>query len=241
MVPEEATTKDSQPQQYGNSIGVLDYVFRQQASTIKPRTVVDFGAGGGKKGRLLREVLGKSARLIAIEGCAATAQMLRGQDVYDEVHCELLQTWILGAAERYDLATFGDVLEHLTPREVHRVIRQAQRQFSEIILTVPLGDVTQGEIYGNPLEVHRTCITGGFFDRYKPVEKHIAVGESWTIMNVRIAHRHSIFALRHRAVRWLLRTALRVLQWVGLEGILAGIVRKHCTRYHWVLRNLYSE
>jgi hypothetical protein len=231
----------TESQQYGASNKLLDYVFRQQVSAAKPMTVVDFGAGAGKNGKLLREVLGKGVRLIAIEGCPGTAEMLRGQGVYDEVHCELLQSWICGITERYDLATFGDVLEHLTPRDIHRVIRRAQRNFSEIIVTVPLGDILQGEVYGNPLEVHRTFITGKFFDRYKPVEKHIAIGTNWTIMNVRIAHHQRIFALRHRAARSLVRTSLRALQALGLGGLLAGVLRKRFARYHWMLRNLYSE
>jgi hypothetical protein len=241
MGSSKALATDTHSQRYGASVPLLDYVLREQVARARPRTVVDFGAGGGKNGRLLREILGESVRLIAIEGCAATAQMLQGAKLYDEVHCRLLQDWLREATEQFDLATFGDVLEHLTPREIHRVVRRSQTCFREIIVVVPLGDIIQGAEYGNPLEVHRTYITSGYFDRYKPVEKHIAVGGSWTIMNVRISGRPKVFSLRHRIVRTLFHSLMLVLQPIGLGGALACILRKYFTRYHWILRNIYSE
>jgi hypothetical protein len=55
-------------QRYGSSVSVLDYIVRHQIEGIKPRNIVDFGAGGGKNGRLIKNILGKNCSITAIEG-----------------------------------------------------------------------------------------------------------------------------------------------------------------------------
>jgi hypothetical protein len=52
-------------------------------------------------------------------------------------------------------------------------MRSAMEQFDHIIIVVPLHDIFQDDSYGNGLEIHWAYITHHFFDRYKPVEKHI--------------------------------------------------------------------
>jgi hypothetical protein len=43
---------DAASRRYGTSQTVLDYVLKDQIARFRPTSVVDFGAGGGKNGRL---------------------------------------------------------------------------------------------------------------------------------------------------------------------------------------------
>jgi hypothetical protein len=173
---------------HGTSSALCDYILQHQLQETAPASIVDFGAGGGKIGRLVRETLSPSCRLEAVEGYAPSARLLAQLGVYNVVHHELIQEWLKSrAGDRYDLAIFGDVLEHLAPRELHRVLGTCVGIFKEIIIVVPLCDLFQGPLHGNPLEAHRTYVTPGFFDRYRPIEKHIVHGDEWTIMNVRMS------------------------------------------------------
>jgi hypothetical protein len=211
---------------HGTSSTECDFVFRHQLQELAPRSVIDFGAGGGKTGRLVREILGRSCRLEAVEGFAPTARFLAESGIYDAVHQTLIQEWLKDhAIERHDLAIFGDVLEHLAPREVHRVLRRCLGMFQEVIVAAPLCDLSQGPLYGNPLEVHKTYITAGFFDRYRPIEKHIVHGDEWTIMNVRISAR-PLPRLRHGVLHRAYHASVLLLQTFGTAQPLVSFVRR---------------
>jgi 2-polyprenyl-3-methyl-5-hydroxy-6-metoxy-1,4-benzoquinol methylase len=140
---------------------------------LQPFSVVDFGAGGGKNGKLVRQILQDKVELIAVEGSEKTAKMLSNEGPYEKVSCALIQDWVFQDRNTYDLAIFGDVLEHLKPKDIHKIIKQCHNKFKQIIVICPLHDIFQEEAYGNPLEVHRTYVTDNFFDRYHCIEKHI--------------------------------------------------------------------
>ena len=52
--------------------------------------MVDFGAGGGKNCRLVREVMGTQCRVTAVEGYEPTVQTLIEQGDYDTVRHSLI-------------------------------------------------------------------------------------------------------------------------------------------------------
>ena len=175
--------KDSVKLQSGTSVSLCDYILKHQIEEIQPRQVVDFGAGIGKNGKITRGILAEQVRLTAVEGCERTAEILSAQSLYDEVYYSLIQEWVFKDLNKYDLAIFGDVLEHLTPKKIHTIIGRCLNKFKHIIVICPLHEIFQEEIYGNPLEVHQTYVTDTFFDRYNIIEKHIVKGKQWTIMN----------------------------------------------------------
>lgn len=181
------TNSDQLSKQYGSSAYYLDYVLEKQLLEIAPKRIVDFGAGAGKNGKIAKKMLGDSVHTVAVEGFQPTAEMLRSSGVYTEVCHDLIQNWLKNNPERYDLAIFGDVLEHLSVPEIRWVMRKCLRQFNNVIVIVPLCDIFQDEKYGNKLEIHKSYITESFFNRYNPEEKHIKV-DRWyyTIMNVKI-------------------------------------------------------
>lgn len=225
-------------QQHGSSGSLCDYVLRHQLEEIAPRQIVDFGAGGGKIGRIARQCLGDHVRLIAVEGFVKTVRMLSRQGVYDEVHHSLIQEWDLTNLTDCDLAIFGDVLEHLTPREIHGLIRRCIKKFKHIIVICPLHDIFQEECYGNPLEVHRTYVTSRFFDRYNPIEKHIIREreKEWATMDVHILTTEKPLP-RYRRMSWFVfHRIMLILQPLGLARPFVDILKRYALKYKWLLR-----
>lgn len=203
---------------YGGSWTTLDFVTRYQIECIQPKTVVDFGAGAGKNGKLVREVLGSACQLVAVEGYARTVEKLKKDGVYDQVCGMLIKDWLHSDAQHHDLAIFGDVLEHLPRREIFKTVRRALQVFGDIIIVVPLYDVCQGAAYGNALEIHRAYIDEQYFDRFNPVEKHIIKDKVHVMMNVRLNSIQSLATSglkinRHQMFRY----AMRVLDRIGLS------------------------
>jgi hypothetical protein len=156
---------------------------------------------------------------------------------YDQVEHKLIQDWIHTDNNSYDLAIFGDVLEHLTPREIHTVINQILRKFNHIIIVIPLHDIFQDDAYGNDLEIHKTYVTANFFDRYNPVEKHIAFGKNWTIMNIHIFSKLPKEKFYKRLSFILFHRLMLTLQPLGLARPFVNFLKRHLIKYKWLLRS----
>ncbi len=221
---------------HGTSGTWLDYILRHQLAETRPASVVDFGAGDGKNGRMIRDVLGTGCRTVAIEGFTPTVRMLESSGLYDEVHEALIQAWSEGNTVTYDLALFGDVLEHLTPREIHRVIRNCLPKFRELIVVVPLCHNQQDAVGGNRLEIHRSYVTPRAFRRYRPVEQHIVHAGYMDYMNVRIDSRAARIPWLRLLPQRLFHLAMLVLQPVGLARPLAWFLRHKLNRFKWLIR-----
>jgi hypothetical protein len=197
---------------------------------------VDFGAGGGKNGRLVRSVAGARCTLVAVEGFTPTARMLRERGIYDRVDTALIQDWLARNTGSYSLAIFGDVLEHLTPRQIHRSIRRCLMTFDQIIIVVPLHDIYQDSVYGNSLEIHRAYLTSGFFDRYKPVEKHIIETREYTMMNVLLSKDRRERRAYQRVARKAFHIAMLTLQPFGLARPFVDLLKRSAGRFKWLIR-----
>ena len=203
----------------------LDDVLQRQLLTIRPQRIVDFGAGAGKNGQIIKQMLGDSVHTIAIDGFQPTVEMLQASGIYSEVRHILIQDWLESNTEHYDLAIFGDVLEHLSVWEIRKVLMKCLKQFDYIIAVVPLCHIFQDEIDGNKLEIHKSYITESFFNRYFPEEKHIKVGDRFTIMNVKIhSNTKKAFTLRQAALG-ILHCSIPFLQPIGLARPFASFMR----------------
>jgi hypothetical protein len=211
--------------QLGASATFCDYITETQIRKLAPQSIVDFGAGAGKYGWLIRRILGNEPHIIGVDGYQPAVDALSKGGVYSTASCKLLQNWLDDTSDRHSLAIFGDVIEHLTPGEIHRVMRSAMERFDHIIIVVPLHDIFQDDSYGNALEIHRAYITHDFFDRYKPVEKHIVQGDEYTIMNVLIPTKR----MNEQTVkRWAWRAfhySMLALQPVGLARPLVNLIK----------------
>jgi hypothetical protein len=225
-------------QQYGSSSSLGDYILKHQLEELRPLNIVDFGAGGGKNGRMARQILPQAVKLIAVEGCEKTAQMLSAEGPYDEVSCSLIQEWVFNDLNIYDLAIFGDVLEHLKPKEIHAVIGQCISKFKHIVVICPLHEIFQEDAYGNALEVHQTYITTNFFDRYNWVEKHVVKGKGWSKMNVHILSEFKLAEPIWRRLSWVVfHRVMLVLQPLGLARPFVNVLKRYFLKYKWLLRS----
>ncbi len=171
--------------QLGSSANDADYVFKNVVSQLNPKTVVDFGCGGGKIGKLVREC-SEIATTIGVDGFKPAVEEAEKSGYYEKCVHGLIQNWIYSTTEKYDLGIFGDVLEHLNPREIHKVVKKSTGIFKHIIIIAPLHECLQGVCYDNELEIHKTYITENFFDRYHPVQKFISRNGYWKPMFVLI-------------------------------------------------------
>lgn len=209
--------------QLGSSTSLCDFVLEHQLLQLKPSSVVDFGAGGGKNGRLVRRVL-PDVKLTAVEGYEPACAALRNGGIYSDVWSGLIQDWVSQGSERYSVAIFGDVLEHLKPGEIHDVLRACLHKFDHIIIVVPLHDIFQDDSYGNKLEIHKSYVTEHFFDRYHPTEKHIVEG-SYTIMCLLISTRRQRKPLFNRIAWNVFHASMLALQPLGLARPLVDLLK----------------
>jgi len=228
-------------QRAGGSTLLCDFIVKHQLEEIAPKEVVDFGPGAGKYGRMIREVLPKGCVAVAVEGYKKTAEMLSENGWYDEIHHSLLQAWIAEDSRHFDVAIFGDVLEHLTSGEIHQVMKKCIQKFDHIIIVAPLHEIFQDTLYENSLEIHKTYMTSRFFDRYDPIEKNIVRGKDdegndWTIMNVHIVVGSKRDPFYRRTSKFVFHLCMMVLQPVGLARPFVDFLTLNLARYKWLLR-----
>jgi hypothetical protein len=209
----------------GGSIDVLPPFVLRQIRAIAPATVVDFGAGRGLMGRLCREAVGASAHLTAVEGCAATVAGLQRAEIYDRVAHAYINDWVAGNRQSFDLAIYGDVLEHLTRRQAFAALGGTLQFARNVIVNVPLRNLHQDGVEANPLEEHKAYFTEQcFLRRYVMQELHVinagsaATAPGWEMMNGWIVGRKRFRIKRAIKEEFLLRggkVAKNMLEWVG--------------------------
>jgi len=223
--------------QLGSSVSICDYILKQQVQDIQPAKVVDFGAGRGKNCIIVREIMGAECFIRAIEGYKKAADFLIEKKVCDKVDALLLEDWIDRNREHYDLAIFGDVLEHLPANVIRRVLSRALLYFKYIIITVPLYDIFQDDSYNNLLEIHRAYITPNFFDKFYPKEKHIIKGDGYTIMNILIlSDWQQRTPLRKKIANYIFHCIILLLQPIGLARPFVTFLKKYFIKYKSILR-----
>jgi hypothetical protein len=223
--------------QVGSSVSNCDYVVKEQIREIQPQIVVDFGAGGGKNCKLVREIMGTSSYIMAVEGNKIAADILCDSDFYDLVYNELIEDWVEKNNKEVDLAIFGDVLEHLNHRVIRRVLQKTLRHFKYIIIVVPLYDIFQDDSYGNPLEIHRTYITETYFDCYSPKEKHIIIGSGYTIMNLLLSgNSREMQTIWKKLAKRILHYTILTLQPLGLARLFVDLLKKYFIKYKSIVR-----
>ena len=215
-------------QKLGGSSSQADWIMKYQIKTLNPKSIVDFGAGRGKNCRIAREVLGTNVHITAVEGYKIAADLLLESTLCNHVENVLLERWVDNNDKKYDLAIFGDVLEHLKPRLIRDVINKSLRIFRHIIIVVPLHDIFQRDSYGNELENHKAYIRANFFDKYSPKEKHITYGShygtGYDIMNILLSSEFTdTRKLYKRILKRVRHYILTILQRVGLARVFADL------------------
>lgn len=118
---------------------------------VRPRTVLDVGAGYGKYGLLAREY-SECTRVDAVDVNAPR------YPVYDHVYLgdvSRLDDVLPADAPRYDLALFLDVIEHFEKEAGWAALAGIAQRADKVLVTTPWGFRPQ-EIPGMPYETHRS-------------------------------------------------------------------------------------
>jgi len=127
---------------------------------IRPRTVIDVGAGAGTYARLLRARRPQESRWTAVEGWAPYVARFGLEDLYDAVVVADARH-LVAPFYRADLVIAGDVLEHMPRADAVRLLGKIRVNAAHLIVSVPVLHLDQGAVYGNPLEAHVDHWTAG--------------------------------------------------------------------------------
>jgi hypothetical protein len=115
-------------------------------------SVLDVGAGSGTWAHALRAA-GYNGTIHAVEVWAPYVREFRLSELYGLVHRGDVRNLHKNTWSAYDVAIFGDVLEHMTKDEAVAVWNAAGR-CAHAAIAIPIVHYHQGALAGNPYEVH---------------------------------------------------------------------------------------
>lgn len=120
---------------------------------IRPRTVIDVGAGSGTYAQAVRAHSPWKGRWTAVEAWAPYVARFGLDGLYDAVVVADARR-LVGPFYRADLVIAGDVLEHMPRADAVRLLDRVRAHAAHLIVSVPVLHLDQGAVYGNPLEEH---------------------------------------------------------------------------------------
>lgn len=137
------------------SSNTFENIFADHLQSLKPNTVLDVGAGAGKYGRIIREILPET-KIDAIEPTAEYISEYKLSDVYSNVYMQDLYEFIKSnKKDTYDLVIFGDVLEHFFRSQVFDILDYMLYKHKWVLVVWPTF-LPQEDVGNNPYEVHRS-------------------------------------------------------------------------------------
>lgn len=119
-------------------------------SDINSRKVLDVGAGDGKWGKLLKDLV---PIVLALEVWEPYIMKYKLDVNYDEVIQGNVSYF--NKFEEFDVIILGDVLEHLEKNDALALVSKLKSVKARVFLTIPISDCPQdGKKLGNPYESH---------------------------------------------------------------------------------------
>lgn len=141
-----------------HSLNSFDNILLEHIRHLKPSTILDVGVGSGKHGTLLRNS-GYAGRLDGIEPTEQYRIEFDLSNRYNTVFPVTLQDFVNTTYKfNYDVALFGDVLEHLFRSEVIDYIDYFLYKCKWIIIVWP-SNLPQHDEGNNPYEIHKSNFT----------------------------------------------------------------------------------
>lgn len=134
---------------------------------VEPDTVIDIGAGCGTYAKLMREtpdrvMAGLGATVVrhlwrdhwtAIEAWEPYVAHFGLRELYNAVRIADARDLDLSDLEA-DLIVAGDVLEHMTRADARALIARMKTAAANLIVSIPVLHLDQGDVFGNPYERH---------------------------------------------------------------------------------------
>ncbi len=204
------------------AIPIIASVTRQ----VRPKSVLDVGAGFGKYGFLFREYTDIwdmesvpdydrnrwKTRIDCIEGTDAYVTPLH-RYLYDEIHIGNIPD-IVSQLGSYDVIVMGDVLEHFEKAAGQALLDELYARCNHsLILTFPQNCGINLDVLDNPLEAHRSSWNKKDFRRFPQLGYKLLEGYTALTVLTKPPHEQPVlapsFAARRRhgwkgAAAWLM-------------------------------------
>jgi len=129
-----------------------------EIARLSPRNILDVGVGFGKYGFIARQVLDASRNHYWDFQTKITGIEIFPKYILPH-HRALYNNFLIGnvtdfPVEAYDLAIFGDIIEHLKKEEGESILKAYKEKCKNVLVSCPNGHYEQGEVYGNIHETH---------------------------------------------------------------------------------------
>ena len=123
--------------------------------SVNPKYILDVGAGSGTYFDALRSA-GYQGGLEAVEVWEPYINEFHLEDKYDIVYSmDIRSKNFLNAMEdSFDVVIFGDILEHMSKEDALELWAALPKITNYALIAIPIIHYHQGEINGNPYEVH---------------------------------------------------------------------------------------
>ena len=147
-----------------------------------PKTILDVGMGFGALGFLVREYFEAKEHLRFTK--ADWQIELVGIEVYKK-YISVLQRHlynrviigdvfeVIDTLGMFDAVMMGDIIEHFTKRDGHRLLRQLFTHTKNILISTPYGYKRQGAIGKNRHETHKSGWMMNDFGGYRVIKKKV--------------------------------------------------------------------
>lgn len=120
---------------------------------IRPRTVIDVGAGSGTYTQVVRANSLWRGRWTAVEAWEPYVARFGLDGLYDAVVVADARR-LVAPFYRADLVIAGDVLEHMPRADAVHLLGKIRAHAAHLIVSVPVLHLDQGAVYGNAYETH---------------------------------------------------------------------------------------
>lgn len=120
-------------------------------AVVKPRSVIDIGAGAGMWIDALRHRVSEPQAWTAVEVWEPYIERYGLREKYDEI---IVEDARFAKFPDACLAIAGDVLEHMPELDAVLLIERMKWHAQHVLISVPVIHYEQGELEGNPYETH---------------------------------------------------------------------------------------
>lgn len=118
---------------------------------LKPKRIMDVGAGAGAYSDLARE---DGQHWVAVEAWGTYVNQFNLKDKYDEVVVADVRYLDFKKVGRVDLSIFGDIAEHMKMSEAKAVINEMLNNSDYLLICFPVVHLDQEPWQGNYFEIH---------------------------------------------------------------------------------------
>ncbi|TDR32173.1 methyltransferase domain-containing protein [Hydromonas duriensis] len=129
------------------SWNTYDEVFKHFVSVLKPNAVLDIGAGSGKYGKLVRQVM-PEAKISGVEIDEEGAKRNQLEQIYDEVITIPTTDFLMKHPDKnFDLVVIGDCIEHMFKSVGLDLLNYLNYRSAYVLIITPDGMVMNKDPY----------------------------------------------------------------------------------------------